>query len=344
MGSARGRSERELTLVALGAADPERDGVWLRSGFVKAVVRGGWATPSGYRFGSRALGLGLDSLVIAVKARLLGRGGPYLAANPWIAVALVATGARRVAVTGVYAEVGSRSHRLLRAIIRDRPVVTLAVLEAAEWSEAGGQAIAVRYGNTLGYPKHAGQPSDAVRVFVGGSSDRDPAAMHALEEEVRREETPVHLVIADGGEPAQWAGTISSVTRTGWLSADDFGRQVAAADVVFLPLKAGHRAAGHMVMVGALEAGVAVVATDSRGMDGYVDGEFVSTIDADRALLPQIVDRAVTDPARAERIRDYWRRTFSLEAYVERVGTALSEMTGQRLRRAGRAGLLRRRR
>lgn len=330
MPSAERVSEQQFTMVALGAAEPERDGVWLGSGFVTSVVRGGWATPSGYRLGSRVLGLGLDSLAIAVKARLVGRGAPYLAANPWIAVALIATGARRVAVTGVYAEVGSRSHRLLRAIIRDRPVVTLAVLEAEEWRDAGGHAIAVQYGNTLGYPAHAGQPTDAARVFVGGSSDRDPAAMHALEAEVRRDEVPVHLVVADGGEPAQWAGATSSVTRTGWLSAEDFGRQVAAADVVFLPLKAGHRAAGHMVMVGALEAGVAVVTTDSRGMDGYVDGEFVATIDADRALLPQILDRAVTSPAHAERIRDYWQRTFSLPAYVERVGSALSEMVALR--------------
>jgi hypothetical protein len=332
MRSAGSGSEQPFTMVALGAPEPERDGVWLGSGFVESVVRGGWATPSGYRFGSRVLGLGLDSLIIAVKARLLGRGAPYLAANPWIAVALIATGARRVAVTGVYAEAGSRSHRLLRAVIRDRPVVTLAVLEAEEWSDAGGRAIAVQYGNTLGYPNHAVRRADTNRVFVGGSSDRDPVVMQALEAEVRRDEVPVHLVIADGGEPAHWVGATSSVTRTGWIPAGEFGRQVAMADVVFLPLKAGHRAAGHMVMVGALEAGVGVVATHSRGMDGYVDGEFVSTIDAGRALLPQILDRAVTDPADSERIRDYWRRTFSLPAYVERVGSALSEMADRQRR------------
>ncbi len=78
-----------------------------------------------------------------------------------------------------------------------------------------------------------------------------------------------------------------------------------------------------MVLVGALEAGVPVLATRAQGIEEYFDGRWVRALNSNEPLLPQITAYAAERSGDGERIRHYWRRTFSLPAYVERVCSAL---------------------
>ena len=90
--------------------DDDRDAAWLQNGRVRRIIRLRSATPSGRRRGSRAIGLGIDSLLLALKAVITTGSGPFLAANPWTAVALRLLGRRHIAVTGLYAVPGTRSY------------------------------------------------------------------------------------------------------------------------------------------------------------------------------------------------------------------------------------------
>jgi hypothetical protein len=312
---------REYAYVALGKSSVANTQPWLESGFVVRVVRLSWAAPSGRRLGSRMLGLGVDSIAIAIKVIAMRVQEPVLAANPWVGAALRFLGRRDVSVTGIYASPGSRSHRLLRVALKESPVITTVDLEASAWVDSGGRAVAVRYGNSFDYPFRTEGDSTVLRVFVGGSSDRDSVVVELLEQEVMASESPVLLTVIAGGESSTWSNARSTIERLGWVTNEEFGRRLAASDVVFLPLERGQRAAGHMVTVGALEAGVPVVTTRSEGMNGYVDGEFVSFGDADRAILPQLEERARRTDPRA--VRAYWAEVFSLRAYISRVGAAL---------------------
>ena len=80
-----------------------------------------------------------------------------------------------------------------------------------------------------------------------------------------------------------------------------------------------------MVLVGALEAGLPVLVTRAQGIEEYIDGQWVRALDSTEPLLPQITAYASERSGDGERIRHYWRQTFSLPAYVERVGRALDE-------------------
>jgi hypothetical protein len=312
----------------MGLDNDDRDAVWIQSDRIKRVVRLRSATPSGRRRGSRALGLGIDSLLLALKTMVLARSGPYLAANPWTAVALRPLVRQCIAVTGLYAVPGTRSYRLLLRFLREVPLVTLSRIEAQHWNESGGRAVAVLYGNSFGYPPRQPAEGSVTRVFIGGASDRDGSLITTLEEEVRStEEVAVRLTVVDGGAPDHWSCGASEVCRPGLVSSRAFGRLISDSDVVVLPLRDSGRAAGHMVLVGALEAGVPVLVTPARGIQEYVDGKWVETLDPSTPLLPKIIAFADEHSADGERIRHYWQQTFSLPAYVERVCRALDQLT-----------------
>jgi hypothetical protein len=209
----------------------------------------------------------------------------------------------------------------LRRLVGDVPVVTLSESETAPWNGSGGRSIAVLYGNTFGYPKK--QPSDEFHIFVGGTSDRDQETIRLLEQEVLASSEPVRLTLAVGGTAGEVVSGTSVVCRPGRLSPDAFGDLMSTATVVFLPLRDGTRAAGHMVLVGALETGLPVGVTPSRGMKEYVQGPSIVLCDPEMPLLPQL--RLVSQSAEGndESIRCFWQEVFSLNAYIGRVGEAL---------------------
>ena len=320
-------TKRGLTLVVLGRATESKERAWREGLGLVRTVRLTGAAPSGSRFGSRALGLGLDSALVALKALAVGARSPFLATNPWIAVALKATLRRRVAVTGIYAVAGSRSFKMLRLVLRDSPVVTTVRVEAEAWTAAGGRAVPVVYGNTFGYPESRDRGDDVLHIFVGGSSDRDTDAIDQLEREIRSNSAPIALTVVGNEDPSSWSEGNRRIEHTGRVSPDRFGNLLSKADVVFLPLVPSDRAAGHMVTVGALESGLRVLTSDTIGMTGYVDGRYVRPLKPGEPLLAQLealADR--TDEGRAE-ARDFWRETFSVDAYVARVRGALRALS-----------------
>ena len=321
--STDGPGPRARTLVVLGKAN-DADRGWLESDFIKDVVRFSRPAVSGSRFGSRVLGLGIDSAIVA--AMSLRSPGPFLAMNPWIAVALKLTGKRDVAVVGMYAERGSGSFRVLRRVLSSSPVLTTAEIEASEWKAAGGRALPVLFGGNFNYPSRAEPDASRLKIFVGGSSDRDTALLDLLIAEIRAGRTPCSLVVVSTDSPKHWSNEISSITYTGFVPGARFGELLAESDVVFLPIRQGRRAAGHMVMSGALESGVPVLTNHSSGMQGYVDGTFVAQADVTLPLLPQLAHHAEAMAAEGPAIRAFWQQQFCRAAFIERIFQALHTM------------------
>lgn len=319
---------KRYTMVALGEPVPGYSELWESQPEIDGIVRFRNAQPQGLRFGRRALGLGLDAAVVAVKAVLTGPRRSFLALNPWTGAALRILGRRDVAVTGIYAHEGSRSWKMLRRVLRDAPVVATVEIEAATWTADGGRAAHVLYGTEFPYPERRPSESGApVRIFVGGSSDRDLDAVAELVSQVEASSVPIHLTLAVAREAPLWTSEHGSrIESLGPVDQREFGRRMADADVVFLPLKRGERAAGHMVTVGALQIGVPVATTPSIGMTGYVDGYHVREVAAGPELVAALC--AIAEEMRSEeaRIRDYWRRTHSREINARAVLDALSSL------------------
>lgn len=305
------------TLLAIGPENPEADRAWLANPKIDRVLRQPSSAVAGKRLGSRVLGIGIDSLLLAVRTLRPGTGGPFLANNPWIGAALRVTGRKDFVVTGIYAEPTSRSWKVLRSLIGDSLVVALSESEVGPWNAAGGRASAVLYGNTFNYPPKR-QPQE-FHIFVGGSSDRNPQAIRELEEEVLTSQSPVRLTLATGEEASKKVAGDNVVSRPGPLNQRDFGALMSTASVVFLPLLDGTRAAGHMVLVGAAESGIPVAATHSRGMAEYIVDPAVTKCDSDSPFLPQLRSIASNHGEKEAAIRGLWAKTFSLEAYVARV-------------------------
>lgn len=309
------------TLLAMGPANPRSDSEWLRHPLIRAVCQYEAAAVTGKRYGSRILGVGLDALILALRTLTPSVRGPYVATNPWIAVALRLTGRKDFVVTGIFAEPSSRSWKVMRRFIGDAPVITMSKSETGPWNADGGRAQAVLYGNSLGYPPK--KPSETLHIFVGGSSDRDPRAIRALEEEVLESSTPVRLTLATGGPAGETRRGGNVINRPGYLSQQEFGELLSTASVVFLPLAPGTRAAGHMVLVGALESGIAVSVTPNEGMKEYARGPGVALCDPDRPILPQLRELADASRSKQDEIRALWADAFSLESYIARVGMLL---------------------
>lgn len=317
----------ELTMLALGRRSDRVDEAWARSGRVTSIVRFEHAAPSGVRFGKRIFGIAMDSFVLAAKARLRHHSESFLCANPWIAVALRAVGVSAFAVTGLYAVPGTSSWNLLRRSLKDIPIITTAEIEAEQWVSEGGKATAVLYGNTFGYPA-ASAPTPVPTIFVGGTSDRDTELISSLVDEVRTDMQSVRLIIADGSGSRMWRGERAEIEHFGRVSSEEFGRIMSTSGVVFLPILNKPRASGHMVCVGALECGLPVVSSECTGMDGYVDGKFVTHLDPAASILDQLIECA-DRPLDNEQVRDYWTEHFSLDAYIGRVLTAVDHLTGR---------------
>ncbi|OZE34087.1 MULTISPECIES: glycosyltransferase [unclassified Rhodococcus (in: high G+C Gram-positive bacteria)] len=315
----------ELTLLALGRGSDRVDEAWARSGQVTSIVRFERAAPSGVRFGKRVFGIAVDSLLLASKARLRHRNERFLCANPWIAVALRAVGLSAHAVTGLYAVPGTNSWKLLRRSLRNTPIVTTAEIEAEQWVDQGGKATAVLYGNTFKYPV-AARSSEVPTIFIGGTSDRDADLIDSLIDEVRSDTQNVRLLVADGSGARIWTGEQAEIEHFGRVSSEEFGRIMSTSSVVFLPILNKPRASGHMVCVGALECGLPVVSSECTGMDGYVDGEFVTYLDPMTSIVTQLIERAAESPDSLQ-IIEFWEDNFSLNAYVGRVLAAVDKLT-----------------
>lgn len=309
------------TLLAMGPASPRADSEWLSHPQIKATCQHHRAAVTGRRLGSRVLGIGLDSLILALRTLNPAVRGPYLATNPWIGAALRVTGRNDFVVTGIYAEPSSRSWKVMRRLIGDAPVITMSQSETGPWNADGGRAQAVLYGNSLCYPPK--KASQDLHIFIGGSSDRDPLLIRALEEEVLASSTPVQLTLATGGPAGETRCGENVIRRPGYLSQQEFGELLSTASVVFLPLASGTRAAGHMVLVGALESGIAVGVTPNEGMREYVIGPAVALCDPEQPLLPQLRELAEASHAKQDEIRAIWANDLSLKSYIARVGELL---------------------
>jgi len=314
-------------VLDLGPAPTDTGERWNHDPRIGRVVRLARPAPSGRRFGSRALGLGLDAFRVALRARFVARR-PLIAMNPWTTVAARLVGFRDVSTVGLYAKEDSRSWKLLRAAIGNRPVVTLSKHEAERWQTAGGRAAAVRYGSTFPELNETVEPQavgaatpTGVTVFIGGSSDRDPNAIETLVREVRASHPAVRLVIATGDHEASDDG---QVVRLSSVTPARFSELIADSDVVYLPLADNGRAAGHMVLVEALQRGKPIVATWVAGMDEYFDD--VNVIRAESDALPQLVSVGMSFRGRATEVHQYWKAHHSKEAFGERILDALDRL------------------
>jgi glycosyltransferase involved in cell wall biosynthesis len=319
------------SVLDLGPAPAGGTERWNGDDRVEHVFRVEDAAPSGRRAGSRLLGLGLDAIRVALRARVHGAHGPLIAMNPWTTVAARLLGYNQVSTVGLYAVEGSRSWRLLRAAIGVRPVITLSQHEAERWQLAGGRSGAIRYGATfppLEIPQSdvAGTRRNGLRIFVGGSSDRDKAAINDLVRRVRRR-NDIHLVIAVGDRDDE---DDEAVQHFGPIAPDQFSRLIVESDIVYLPLSDNGRAAGHMVLVEALQRGKPVVANWVAGMDEYFDDRHVIRARGD--LVDQLAEVAASFRGKPEVLQDYWRRTHSSEAFGQRILDtldALNQGTGR---------------
>lgn len=301
------------TILDLGSAPSDRPERWGDDRRVRRVIRVLDVAPSGRRYGSRILGLGWDALRAASTARFGSARGPFVAMNPWTAVAARLLGMRDVCVVGLYATEGTLSWRVLRLVLRSSPIATLSKHEADRWSSHGGVAAPVRYGAE--FPPVArteGEKRSArYEIFVGGSSDRDARAIDALVAAVRtRQHGDIRLTLAVGGPAPHSDGVVD---RYGSISSQQFSTLLDRADVVFLPLTDNGRAAGHMVLTEALQRGKPVVATWVAGMAEYFDGVHVDRAGDD--LLPQLLDTADRWRARGQELGDYWARNHSASAF-----------------------------
>lgn len=301
---------------------------WAGDRRVQRVVRLPNPAPSGRRLGSRALGLGLDALRVAIRARLSGSKGGVIAMNPWTTVAARLVGLRAVATVGLYAVEGGRSWRLLRRVIGTRPVVTLSAHEASRWRAGGGLAASVKYGATFPTLEDKGEPvpSGQLRIFIGGSSDRDQAAISRLIEAIEHlPDQDVRLVVAVGDSEPSDDGRVQ---RHGAVTPSRFGELIRDSDVVFLPLADNGRAVGHMVMVEALQRGKPVVANWVTGMAEYFDDTYV--LRAEEDLLAQLKRVARSFHGREAEINAFWRQQFAMEMFGQRILDTLDALRGTR--------------
>ncbi|MCR2764234.1 hypothetical protein NQ152_12040 [Microbacterium sp. zg.B48] len=314
----------QARIVVVTLASKTSAAMWRTMRDVIDVITFDHAAPTGSRFGKRSLGLGLDSVLVAIRATKRRRRVTYLATNPWIGVCLRLLTRMPVVVTGLYATPGTINWNVLRRVLGDSGVITLSTVEASNWRMSGGRATSVVYGNDFPYlPSDRPSEPDTLKIFVGGSSDRDHAALASLESEVLASGKAIELIVAVGGEARVRRAGTASVRHYGQVSQTEFGSLMGNADLTFLPLVMRERAAGHMILVGSLQVGTAVAICGGGGMDGYVDGQFVTEIPRGGEILPYLIRTAQDRPGRTE-TRAYWERCFSRTAYVRRLEDAVS--------------------
>lgn len=328
----------KYVLVSMGGLPDRLRTAWMDAGVTEFCSLSNPAT-TGRRFGLLALGLGVDSLRVAIRARVSFRHSEFICLSPWIAVALKLLGVRRFCVVGVYSVPGSRSWKVLRWAIGKNPTICMVQAEAELWNDSGGNASHVLYGNTFGYPAKLGARSGELRpkapvIFSGGLSDRSETILDRLIGDVLASGLDLQLVIADGSGPRLTSLGESTVRWLPYVSQGEFGRWISESDIVLLPLSQGVRSAGHMVAVGALECGVPVVTTKVGGMAGYIDGSYISSVEVDEngspasPLLPILLAK-LQDGTRPgpDAIREYWTETFRCEVFARRIVDGLRNLS-----------------
>jgi hypothetical protein len=274
------------------------------------------------------LGLGLDSVVVAIIASIRHPRAHFVAANPWVGVALRFLG-RQVSVTGIYATPGTRSWRILRRCLGGVPVVTTSATEAENWGLAGGRATSVRYGSTFGYPQRVVRQTPRISVFVGGSSDRDLNVLTKLIRDAEATGAALDFVLCIGRAKLDPdVERLGRVERHAMVTQEEFGRLLGASDVVFLPLAERNRSAGHMVAIGALEAGVPVVATSTAGMEDYFSLDGIHRAEAGDQL-EQLLRVGRDSRGSGEAIRRAWATAVSRKAYTSAVVAGFARLDRQ---------------
>ncbi|MDT0168125.1 glycosyltransferase [Pseudarthrobacter sp. BRE9] len=167
--------------------------------------------------------------------------------------------------------------------------------------------------------------SKEFHIFVGGSSDRDEVLMSRLEREVLQAESGVRLTLAVGGEPGLTEVNGNAVHRPGLLSQAEFGELLSTASVAFIPIRNGIRAAGHMVMVGALECGIPVLISPAQGVREYILGPAIDALTVEGDILPQLRTLAADPRNGSAQVKTFWQDVYSLEAYTRRVAHVLAD-------------------
>ncbi|MDR6691211.1 hypothetical protein J2X55_002123 [Microbacterium sp. 1154] len=284
---------------------------------------------SGRRFGKLALGLGMDALALALKTRLrVASRTMVLTTNPWIAVSLRFLGHRNLVSLGIFATPGSRTWTLFRRVIPHCSMIVMSTLERDNWRAEGGTAAYVRYGNSFPYPPPASgpRPGSTVRIFIGGSSDRDHALIDRIAAEVLDSGADIHLTIAVGDGPTTQRSGQAEVRRLATLSQEEFGEELRNATVSFLPLEQSGRSAGHMFIVGSLQVGTPVLYTETEGMREYGDALFCRPIPRGVSPLKYLLEGAASLPS-AHDTHQFWRANFSRKSFVEAVLDASRAMS-----------------
>jgi glycosyltransferase involved in cell wall biosynthesis len=170
-------------------------------------------------------------------------------------------------------------------------------------------------------------PLEAVRIFVGGTSDRNPQVLSRLIREAMKgsSQFKLELTIADGTGPRELFGRNS---RIGWMPpvpATHFWATLAESHVCFLPLRERQRSAGQMVISASLEAGIPVVASRIAGLKEYF-GTGITAIEDDAAILPTLLRAALADESGRSDLREIWEARFSAETYISSVLSALGTL------------------
>jgi glycosyltransferase involved in cell wall biosynthesis len=145
-----------------------------------------------------------------------------------------------------------------------------------------------------------------------------------LIEEVKEDSQTVDVVIADGTGPWCWQGVKASVSALPFVSQDIFLAELGKSHVSYLPLQERNRAAGHMVFVAGLEAGVPTVISRTSGTAEYVTRDS-NVVDGYPGLNALMQIASADEEARA-RLRLEWKEKFSQEAYILRATTALASL------------------
>jgi len=110
------------------------------------------------------------------------------------------------------------------------------------------------------------------------------------------------------------------------VSQREFLDELVASNVTYLALQDKGRAAGHMVLVSSLEAGMPIVVPRVAGIREYlVDGVALAKEEAlDR--LDQLLDLANAGHAQRLQRRHVWERLFSQDAHVAAVVNGLEAL------------------
>lgn len=157
-------------------------------------------------------------------------------------------------------------------------------------------------------------------VLAAGRSLRDYATLVEAAKEL-----PMRVVIIAGADNIRGLNPPPHVELREGIYGDAFCEAVARSTLVVVPLSTAEVAAGQMVVLQAMAARRAVVATDTPCLREYItpgrNGLLVPLRDA--AALRSALLRLLADPAERERLAqagyETWRDTFSDDAYAERL-------------------------